>query len=129
MPVPLSEATIFRFVDAGGAHVYSKNGDPNSQANYTLEGPAFQVYTQNYPGTVALNRCTQGNLHFLSAEPTCEASTVAGVLGYISSNQVGGTVPLYRFNNANWVHTLESLNLGEGAGYTTTTTLGFVPAQ
>ena len=122
------KAVVYRFLGASGAHGYSTDSSGAGLANFTLEGPAFQVYSSNVSGTVALNLCSQGSSRFMSVDASCEGSTVVRVLGYISAGQSSGLVPLYRFRNSNWQYTLETTDVGEGTGFSTMEVMGFVPS-
>jgi len=112
--VPISPAfvPIHRFFNAGiHNHFYTANpNETGPHAGYNSEGQAFFLATVGYPGFVPVYRYYLGanNDHFYTANVGEIGTTqhgaagkfgyvCEGVLGYISANQIPGTVPVYRY--------------------------------
>lgn len=133
-PSPGQQAIVYRhFNNLAWDHVFSLQ---NSVSGYTLEGPAFKVWTSAAAGMVGLYSCIEGTRHSVSTDSACEGARVDGLLGYIytgpSSADGGANVPtgtkaLYRMRYVDAIATFDS---SEGAiiGYRLEKTLGYTLA-
>lgn len=99
---------VYRWMrQSNGDHFLTQDpsGELASGLGYLFEGTPFSLFDKGTPGTTAFNRwlCPSGH-HFYTADPTGEAAagvcTPEGVLGYIATTQIAGTVPLFRWYNA-----------------------------
>jgi hypothetical protein len=81
----------------GVDHFYTADAAEAACCGYWIEAlNYFYIYDGNVAGTVGLYRCVIGWDHFLSTDPSCEGTTVEGLLGYIGTSAFCGGVPLYR---------------------------------
>ena len=101
-----------------GDHMYGFDPGEGWQYGYYAEYAQYFYLPQSPAGGhAALYRCwTPGNQtgdHFLSTDPGCEGSTWEGVMGYVATSQVAGTVPLYRLYNPGLQDTFYTTDWGE----------------
>ena len=111
-PAPVTAVKLYRFYQpAYGYHFYT--ADPDERAalkahpEWTEEQQEGYVFRQHVPGTTPLYRLVKvaengGTQHFYTINPDEVYSAQAGgwqseeAVGFVSSTQVAGTVPLYR---------------------------------
>lgn len=99
---------VYRWRDqSNGDHFLTQDpsGELAPDLGYLYEGTPFSLLDKGTPGTTEFNRwlCPSGH-HFYTADPTGEAAAgrckPEGILGYIATSQIPGTIPLYRWYNA-----------------------------
>jgi|GEM_PF-1759776 len=95
-----TRSPIFRAVASDGRTCYSA-GDPALCPGFVLDSTAaFYLYAADPPtGMVALSRCHDGTLYYLSLDATCGGSSSADLtLGYIPTSAACGAVALHRYD-------------------------------
>jgi hypothetical protein len=116
-PDPPARTAIHRlFSQPYGDHLYGTDPDEGAAAGYVLEGlNYFYLLAAPAPGHVPLYRCLTPSTpdHFLSTLQSCEGATNQGLLGYIATTQISGTVPLYRLYRYGWGNTFYTLSAAE----------------
>jgi hypothetical protein len=123
----------FRFYQPGtGEHFITSSRSEGSRAGYRYEGVAFRSF-ENPPETEGLTevfRCYYGK-HFVSNDPNCEGTSFEGSLGFIFSDPLEYTTPLYRFYHPGIDDHLITISFAEGenAGYQFEGILGYVDSE
>ncbi len=124
-----------------GDHLYGLWPNEGTQWGYYMESRSyFHLRGSPATGFAALYRCylpRQGSTgdHFLSTDAACEGRTNEGLLGYIATSQLTGTVPLYRLYSAQYGETMYSVSTVEvqvattSYGYVNMGVTGFVYLQ
>jgi len=87
----------------GSDYLYTSDVAEVSKAvtsGYKLDGPAWKVFRDPRPKSIALLRCFDGIVHFLSVSPTCENQEIESVLGYGYATALPGTDALLRYKTA-----------------------------
>lgn len=82
-----------------GEHFYTTDLGEAQCCGFNLEAADyFRLYAGSHAGLVAFYRClTPWGFHFYTQSPTCEGTTVEGVMGYIATaSDTAGSTPLYR---------------------------------
>lgn len=88
-----------RYRSAGADHLLTYDPNEGSGYAYAYEGPAFQTFQWHVPSSSVdrpLYRCFTGVWHFVTTNPACDGWIFQGHLGWIASQPVAGTRPLYR---------------------------------
>jgi len=120
---------VYRFFKSK-KHFMSLSYTEGTSAGSDFETTGFHTFPSGGEGYQALYRCYNlaGRDHFVSTQSSCEGFSNEGILGYAASNQVSGTVPLYRFYNPATADNLITVNYTEGSqtGLTYEGTLGYV---
>lgn len=120
---------VYRFFKSN-KHFMSLSYTEGTSSGSIFETTGFHTFSTGGSGYQALYRCY--NLasldHFISTQSNCEGFANEGILGYAASNQITGTVPLYRFSNPSTPDHLETVNYSEGSqnGLTYEGILGYV---
>lgn len=134
-PAPEKQNANRFYKSATGEHFITLNYNEGINAGFKFEGIAFQSYVSsgNLSNVVGIYRCyhTTFGKHFVSTDINCEGSKQEGSMGFIFTNQVTGSVPLYRYQNSA-IHdslTTKFYNEGVSSGYTFEKILGYVPAN
>lgn len=115
-PAPARTAIHRLFSQPYGDHLYGTDPDEGGQLGYVLEARNyFYLLAAPAAGHVPLYRCLtpQTHDHFLSTMLSCENATSEGLLGYIATSQVSGTVPLFRLYRAGTGNTFYTLSEAE----------------
>ena len=91
---------VHRSVHPGtGEHFYTTDLGEAQCCGFNLESADYyDLYAGPQAGLVAFYRClTPWGFHFYTQSPTCEGTTVEGIMGYIATApDTAGSVPLYR---------------------------------
>jgi hypothetical protein len=116
-PAPAARTAIHRlFSQTLGDHLYGTDPNEGAQSGYVLEGRNY-FYLASAPAGqhVPLYRChtPATHDHFLSTVANCEGATGQGVLGYVATTQVPGTLPLYRLYREGTGNTFYTLDTAE----------------
>lgn len=96
---------IHRLYNASlGDHMYSPDPNEGSSVGYAPDHlNYFYLEPAAGPALAPLYRCfiASNGHHFVTVDGNCEAANVPaeGILGYIATSQLAGTVPLYRALN------------------------------
>ena len=127
-PIP-----IYRFYSTYyGRHFFTSNYAEGVSMGYTYEGiPFYVVSAAGTSASRALYRCyiSSSNLHYPSASSEiCGSTSYESTYGYIYTDQVSGSVPLYGYYHTTTGDFLVTTNSAEGAnaGYTYWGTYGYV---
>ena len=101
-PVVYSSHMIYRYVSDDGQHLFATGDQDNIPSNFSLEGPIFLLFDSQGPGMVGIQRCTVGEMYYLSDDPGCEDGQVDETIGYVATdNSIANTSPLYRWADEN----------------------------
>jgi hypothetical protein len=115
-PAPQRTAIHRLFSQPYGDHLYGTNPNEDAAGGYVLEAQNyFYLLAAPAAGHVPLYRCLTPPTHdhFLSTMQSCEGATSEGLLGYIATAQISGTVPLYRLFRAGTGNTFYTLSAEE----------------
>jgi len=107
-------------------HLYTTSLAEATSGGFALEAEDyFRVYADPHPGLVALNRCIKANgKSVYNQNPNCGGLMFAGVLGYVSEDEVPGSHPLHRLyllRHADHVYVTDEAEIQtamDGFGYT-----------
>lgn len=127
---------VYRFWSTNAEHDYFHSRDVTegvlaaSANHFILEGIGFNLYSENFAGTVPLYRCRTQTVHFISEFANCEGNIVEYMLGYSYPYLAENTMPLYRFYNAQTTAhlTTTDYNWGISANFVYERIIGYVPA-
>ncbi len=132
-PVPGQTVTtmvsVYRFYK-NLQHFMTRSYSEAASAGFNFETTGFHLFVNGGANRRALYRCfnpANGD-HFVSTQSNCEGRRGEGILGYASTSQVAGLLPLYRFYKANTSDHLITVNYNEGSqgGYAYEGILGYV---
>jgi len=83
-----------------GDHLYTLDLEEAECCGYDLEFvDFFALYAEEQPGTTEFYRCTGPVLHHYTIDPDCEGLQLESVMGYIGTEDLLGSVPLWRLHN------------------------------
>lgn len=120
---------VYRFFKTN-KHFMSLSYTEGTSGGSVFETTGFHAFPSGGAGYQALYRCYNLKAldHFVSTQSNCEGFSNEGTLGYASSTQIAGTVPLYRFYNTGSADHLATVNYAEGSqtGLTYEGILGYV---
>lgn len=129
---------VHRMYNGGsGEHFYTATAGEGTTSGFHQEAANyFQLASSPAPGLVPLHRCLMNyGKHFYTSAPNCEGvspGTEEGTLGYLSSTQQCGSVPLYRSYNPGsndhfyTVDAEENARATQGGGYKDEGIIGYV---
>jgi hypothetical protein len=121
------------YASQAGWHFYTTTDSEAACCGNSVEAyGAYYLYAAAQPGLVPFYRCrTAAGPHLYTTDSTCAGNTSEGVMGYIATGPVCGSVPLYALNNASSGDNLYTLSSAEaaaaaGSGYTSQGIAGYV---
>jgi hypothetical protein len=83
-----------------GEHFYTTDINEAQCCGFQLEFAGFyELYAAQQPNTTAFYRCVS-TFHHYTTDPNCEGLQVEGVMGYIGTIELPGSVRLWRSYNA-----------------------------
>lgn len=98
-----NRVALYRAVDRSGAHLYYTDTNDQSLRNFRADGTAGYILDRPRGGTLGLHRLVGRNGDYLLTTDTNDIPRMEsfgyldqGVIGFIASEQLPGTQPLYR---------------------------------